>query len=93
MDWFLYDNGHRHKRVKEEICPCRLCKTYIYHMLILFKVLSLYLFFETHSGAVHQKLSYEESFLRGNALTWFSSSAFTACFLSDFSNRIFYLFF
>ena len=37
----------------------------IYHMLVLFEVLSLYLFLNTHSGAVHQKLSYEGSFFTG----------------------------
>ena len=43
------------------------------------------LVFETHSGAVHQKLSYEGPFLLENALTWFSSDALTAYFLSAFS--------
>ena len=43
------------------------------------------LVFETHSGAVHQKLSYEGPFLLENALTWFSSGALTAYFLSAFS--------
>ena len=38
-----------------------------------------------------QNLSYDRSFLRENALTWFSSSAFTANFLSAFSVGIFHL--
>ena len=59
-------------------------------MLVLFKALSLYLFFLKHIiGAVHQKLSYEGSFLRENALIWFSSSILTTYFLSAFSIRIF----
>ena len=41
----------------------------IYHMLVLFEVLRLSLFFNTHSGAVHEILSYEGSFLRDKALT------------------------
>ena len=63
----------------------------MYHMLVLFEVLSLYLFLKTHLGAVHQKLSYERSFLRENALTWSTSSALTAYFLSAFSIAIFFL--
>ena len=57
----------------------------IYHMLVLFEVLSLYLFLKTRLGAVHQKLSYEGHLLRENALTWSSSSALTGYFLSAFS--------
>ena len=40
-----------------------------YHMLVLFEVVSLYLFLKTHSGAVHQKLSYEGPFLREDSPT------------------------
>ena len=46
------------------------------------------LVFETHLGAVHQKLPSGGSFLRENALTWFSSSVFTAYFLSALSTGI-----
>ena len=60
----------------------------IYHMLVLFEVLSLSLFI-SHSGAVHQKLSYEGSFLRENAMRWSVSSALTAYFFSAFSIGIF----
>ena len=41
----------------------------IYHMLVLFEVLSLYLFLKTHSDGLHQKISYEESFLLEKPLT------------------------
>ena len=72
-----------------ENCPCRLCKTYIPHVDFI-EDLSLYLFLKTHSGAVHQKLSYEGSFLRENALTWSSSSVFAAYFLGAFSIGFFF---
>ena len=39
------------------------CVKLIYHMLVLFEILSLYLFLKINSGAVHQKLSYEELLL------------------------------
>ena len=60
----------------------------IYHMLVLFEVLRLSLFFNTHSGAVHEILSYEGSFLRDKTLTWSFSRQFTAYFLSAFSVAI-----
>ena len=78
------------KKWKPENCPCRLCKTYIPHVGFIWSF-KFVLAFETHSGAFHQKLSYEGSFLRENALTWSSSSAFTAFFLSAFSIGIFFL--
>ena len=55
-------------------------------MLALFEIFSFVLVFETHLGAVHQKLSDEGSFLWENALTWFSSSVVTVYFLQ----RLFY---
>ena len=64
----------------------------IYNMFALFYSFKFFLVFETHIGAVHQKLSYEGSFLRKNALTWFSSNTYIAYFLSAFFIGIFYLF-
>ena len=84
------------KKWKSENCPFRLCKTkLIYRMSVLFLFASLYLLLKAHSRAVHQKLSYEGSFLRENALTWSSSSVFTAYFLSAFYIGFFfkYIFF
>ena len=82
------------KKWKSENCPFRLCKTkLIYRMSVLFLFASLYLLLKAHSRAVHQKLSYEGSFLRENALTWSSSSAFTAYFLSAFSIGLFKIYF
>ena len=52
------------KKWKPENCPCRLCKTYIPHVGFIW---SLYMFLNTHSGAVHQKLRYKGVFLRENA--------------------------
>ena len=56
---------------------CTICWFYL--------VFKFVLVCKTHSGAVHQKLPYGGSFLRENALTWFSSSAFTPYYLSAFS--------
>ena len=59
-------------------------------MLVLYKVLSLYLFWQEQST---REFFAEGFFLWESALTWFSSSALTPYFLlSAFSIGIFYLF-
>ena len=69
------------------------CVKLVYHVLVIFEVLRLYLLLKTYSGTVHQKLSYGESFLQENAMTWSSSSALTVYFLSVFSIGTFLHFF
>ena len=78
------------KKWKPKSCPCRLCKTFIPYVgfILRFKFV---LVFETHLGAIQQKLAYEGFFLQKNALICFSSSTFTAYFLSALSVGISYL--
>ena len=77
------------KKWKPKNSPFWLCKTYIPYVGFI-QSFKFVLVFERHTVVAHQKLSYEGSFLRENALTWISSSAFTAYFLSAFSIGIFY---
>ena len=72
------------KKRKPENCPCRLCKTYIPRVGFIWS----FTFVLAYSETVHQKLSYGGSFLWENAMTWSSSSALTAYFLSVFSIRL-----
>ena len=71
------------KKWKSENCPFRLCKTYIPHVGFIF-ICKFVLALESTFKSSPKKLSYEGSFLRENALTWSSSSVFTAYFLSAF---------
>ena len=66
------------KKGKPKNCPYRLCKTCIPYVDFI-QIFKFVLAFETHSAAVHQKLSYGGVFWREN------SSAFTSYFLSAFS--------
>ena len=41
MDWFLYDNGLRHKRVKEKMCSYYLRSTFVKHMWRVYVLVKL----------------------------------------------------
>ena len=79
------------KKWKPENCPCRLCKTYISHVGFIWSFKFVLVFEYTFRSSPPEAILWS-LLLRENALTWSSSSAFTAHFFSAFSIGM-YIFF